>query len=125
MRRRMEVSGPAAPDVVWERYARPALWPTWSPQIRSVEAEPRLRAGSTGVVHPTVGPGIRFTVLELDEAARRWSWRVRLGPLSLVLDHEVAARDGGTVTGLVVDGPAPLVLGYAPLARLALALLVR
>jgi hypothetical protein len=33
--------------------------------------------------------------------------------------------DGGSTTGLRVTGPAPVVVGYAPLAQLAIGRLVR
>jgi hypothetical protein len=43
----------------------------------------------------------------------------------LRLEHTVEPGPGsGTRTGLVVDGPAPVVMAYAPVARLALHRLV-
>jgi hypothetical protein len=59
-------------------------------------------------------------VTAVDEADSRWTWRVRLGPAALMIDHEVA--DGWTA--VVLDGPAPVVVAYAPVARLALSRLV-
>ncbi|MEX5633742.1 SRPBCC family protein [Parafrankia sp. FMc2] len=32
----LDVSGPAPPQVCWERYAVPAVWPSWAPQIHAV-----------------------------------------------------------------------------------------
>lgn len=122
----LHAAGNAPPDLAWERYAELARWAQWSPQIRSVTASgPRLVAGLTGTVHPLVGPGVRFTVDHVDEAARSWSWRVRLGPVRLELHHEVLAVTGGSGTTLRVHGPTPAVLAYAPLARWALTRLVR
>jgi hypothetical protein len=67
-----------------------------------------------------------FVVDTVDEAARRWSWTVSLGPVRLHLLHWVTeGPDGGSTTGLRVSGPAPLVVGYAPLAHLAIGRLVR
>jgi hypothetical protein len=43
-----------------------------------------------------------------------------LGPARLTIAHEVA--DGRTA--VEIDGPAPLVIAYAPVARLALSRLV-
>jgi hypothetical protein len=121
--------GRAPVALAWERYADPALWATWAPQIQRVEtAMDRLSAGSTGVVHagplsrPTIP--VRFTVLEVDEVAREWSWRARFGPITLRLEHGVAAHLTGSSTWLRIHGPLPVVLGYAPVARLALAGLV-
>lgn len=129
----LRASGRAPADLAWERYADPALWSTWSPQIQRVDLDaPRLVTGATGTVRagllprPTVG--IPFTVLSVDEAAMTWAWEVRLGPLPglprLHLEHGVAATADGSSTWLVVRGALPVVAAYAPLARLALTRLV-
>lgn len=127
MRRGLGASGPLEPAAVWERYAVPALWSTWSPQITRVDStSARLTAGTTGVVHGPLGVRVPFEVLSVDETRRRWSWRVRAALVTLELVHEVLGRpDGGTDTTLSVTGPAPVVLAYAPLAQLALSRLVR
>lgn len=126
MRSTIAVAGRADADLVWERYALPQRWSEWSPQIRSVRASAtRLVAGMTGTVHGPVGVRVPFVVERVDESARSWGWRVRVAPFTLQLTHEVIERPEGCVTTLCVDGPAPLVLGYLPLARLALGRLVR
>lgn len=140
----LRARGDAPPDLVWERYADLDLWRTWSPQIERVQLDPgegvepdgvRLRAGLEGVVHGPVGIAVRFRVTAVDEGALTWSWRVRPAPggriplpVALDLDHAVLALDDGSETTLTITGAlhaAPLVLGYAPLARLALGRLVR
>ncbi|MGY2001578.1 SRPBCC family protein [Blastococcus sp. SYSU DS1024] len=123
----LHATGTAPPAEVWERYAVPARWSGWSPQITGVELPAdRLAAGVSGRVLGPLGLAVPFTVEEVDEAARRWSWRVAVGPLHVRLLHWVAeGPGGGTTTGLRLSGPAPLVLAYAPAARLALARLVR
>jgi hypothetical protein len=126
--------GTAPVDAAWERYADPQLWPTWSPQIQRVTTStPRLETGTTGTVHagllprPTVP--VPFTVLEVDDVRRRWAWRVSLGPVRLHLEHGVdpddTGGDPGSATWLRMAGPLPVVLPYAPLARIALSRLVR
>jgi hypothetical protein len=127
----LEACGPVPVASAWRRYARPALWPTWSPQLRSVEitgGEPdqELATGTTGRVHGPIGVWADFTVLSFDAAARSWSWRVRRGPLAIRLEHMVEARAGaaGSRTTLVLHGLPPVVLGYAPLAWYALHRLV-
>jgi len=100
----LRAAGPADPDLVWQRYLRPALWSQFSPQIRRVEcADPELRAGSRGRVHGPPGLAVDFLVSEVDVEARTWAWQVRV----------------------LLSGPAPVVLAYAPLARWALGRLVR
>ena len=118
---RLRVTGPALPAVVWERYADPAAWPTWSPQIRSVTyAGDRLRQGGAGVVHGPVGVRVRFAVTAWNEALRTWSWLATWGPVRLELTHGVEPAGDGTAATLTVTGPAPVVLAYLPVARLAL-----
>jgi hypothetical protein len=63
-------------------------------------------------------------VLAVDEAAREWSWEARLGPLRLRLEHGVTAHIDGSATWLRVHGPLPVILVYAPVARIALGRLV-
>jgi hypothetical protein len=129
----VSVSGPAAADVVWERYARPDLWKTWSPQIRRVEvASQRLSGGETGRVHGPLGVSVDFTVDLWDEDARMWSWTVRphgsllsgVRRAQMSLLHTVQPEGAGSSTSLVATGIAPLVAAYLPVARLALHRLV-
>jgi len=125
----LHAHGVAPVTLAWERYADPALWATWAPQIQRVETDmERLVADGSGTVHagllawPTLG--VPFRVLEVDEAAMEWSWRAHLGPLSLRLEHGVTGHPTGSSTWLRVHGPLPVILGYAPVARIALARLV-
>jgi hypothetical protein len=126
---RLEAHGPAPESLAWERYADPGLWSTWAPQIQRVETVlSRLEAGGTGTVRAGLLPrptiGVPFTVLAVDETAHEWSWEARLGPLRLRLEHGVDAHPDGSSTWLRVHGPLPVLLGYAPVARLALGRLV-
>jgi hypothetical protein len=123
----LHATGPVDPAEVWERYAVPGRWPEWSPQITGVDVpSERLVAGAAGRVRGRFGVAVPFRVDDVDEAGRRWAWTVHVGPVRLRLLHWVrSAPDGGATTGLRITGPAPLVLGYAPLAHLALRRLVR
>lgn len=127
-------TGSASVPEVWHRYVTPQRWPQWSPQIQRVEGvEPSrpVTAGTTGRVVGPMGVPIPFRVSAVDPAARRWAWRVRVGGLVLTLDHGVDALDvdpsglGRTRAWVRIAGPAPMVLAYAPLARVALSRLVR
>lgn len=123
--RRIQVSGAAAPDLAWSRYAEPARWPEWSPQIRRVEyGSERLTSGTPGRVFGPGGLWLDFWIEDVDEPRRSWTWVVRRGPLSMVLQHGVVAEAGGCRTWLALRGPAPLVLPYLPVAKLALRRLV-
>ena len=142
--RHVEVSGRAAPQVAWERYADLDAWPTWAPQIRLAESPGRrLAVGLTGTVRVVGGLGVPFVVTAVDPVRRTWSWIARLGPVALTLHHDLtpldppdldpsdldeAPRDldsAGTRAGLTLEGPALLVAAYAPLTRAPLALLVQ
>ena len=139
MRTTVRATGPARPAAVWDKYVRPKRWSEWSPQIRSVDyPEEIITAGSTGVVHGPCGVAVRFEIDEVDQVSRQWSWRVEVAGIAMTLGHSVMPHesttggsatstndDGGTTTTLVIEGPAPVVLGYAPLARIALERLVR
>ncbi|MFJ3640871.1 SRPBCC family protein [Streptomyces sp. NPDC090108] len=118
--------GAAAPDTVWRRYVVVDRWRTWSPQVRAVHTDsPEIRPGLTGTVETFAGIRVAFTVESVDHDRRDWTWRVRLGPARLRLRHEVSPHGEGSATGLVMEGPAPLLAAYAPLARCALQRLVR
>lgn len=125
MRICVEAHGPASRAEIWARYADPSRWPQWAPQIRAVRAEGPLHPGLKGVVVGPLGARARFWVRDVDEAAGRWSWRVRggLGPFAVAMTIEHHVADG--FAALVINGAAPVVVAYEPIARLALARIVR
>ncbi len=125
----LHARGPVDPAVAWERYADPQLWSTWAPQIQRVETDmTRLTPGGRGTVRaglvarPTLGIG--FSVLAVDDESRTWAWKVALGPVRMLLEHGVEADGDGARTTLQLRGPLPVLLAYAPVARLALQRLV-
>ncbi len=124
----LRATGLAPVEVAWERYADPARWASWSPQIRQVRtAGRRIAPGVRGTVVGPLGFRVPFEVLAVDEAARTWRWWVRLGPAEIELGHAVWSVAGRTRTTLDLSGPlraVPLLLGYAPIAQLALRRLV-
>ena len=126
---RIEATGPRPVDDAWEQYTRTAAWPEWAPQIRGVRGVTgRIAPGDRGVVHGPFPVRVPFTIVSVDPSARRWTWRVGVGPLAVVLDHGVDAARAGTTGGSTawadVHAPRLLVRAYAPLARLALRRLV-
>ena len=123
----VSAAGAASVDDAWSRYTVPELWSSWSPQIQSVSTahpDEAVVAGTAGTVVGPAGVRVPFTVTHVDQTARRWAWRVRAGLVTLVLEHGVDGVDGRTQAWARVTGPLPAVLGYAPLARLALGRLV-
>ena len=130
----LRVSGTADPVTVWSRYAEIGRWPEWASQIRAVQRSAETLGPS--VVGTVIGPAglrIAFKVLDVDDAAMSWSWRVGAGPLRLRMRHRVLGRrSGGSTATLEIDGPgpAPRMTGllveqaYRPVARSALLRLV-
>ncbi|MGW8991632.1 SRPBCC family protein [Streptomyces zhihengii] len=122
----LRARGPAAAGVVWARYVFAARWPTWSPYIGAVRTDgDRIVPGLRGTVVSRLGISAAFLVESVDEEERRWSWRVRSGPLRMRLHHAVSDDGGGAVTTLRLEGPAPVVAAYSLPARWALRRLVR
>jgi hypothetical protein len=124
--RSVEVIGPRDAGAVWERYAVPGSWPDWLPQITGVDlSAPRLAAGAKGKLHAPMGVSIPFAVDSVDEQARMFAWTIRVGLLRLRLQNWVHEGPyGGSVAGMRVEGPGPLVAAYAGQARAALERLV-
>ena len=126
MERGVRVTGPLPPARVWERYALPARWAGWAPQIRGVTASAdRIAPGVTGRVRGPLGVRVAFVVTGVDEQRRTWAWDVRCGPVRMHLRHGVEPDPRGAATWLVIRGPAPVVAAYLPVARVALGRLVR
>lgn len=122
MRYALGVLGPAPVAMAWERYADPGLWSIWAPQIRSVTwaGGGAIAPGRSGVVHAIAGVDVPFTVTEVDARAHDWSWILRPLGVTLRMRHTLEEVGDRTRAGLEIDGPLPAVLGYAPVARIAL-----
>jgi hypothetical protein len=128
LRRELSVEGPRTADDVWDRYVRPRRWPEWSPQIRSVDySRERLAPGTFGVLHGPAGLPVRFRIIEVLESGpvRIWSWTASAAGVQLTLRHTVEAAADGTRTRLTIEGFAPVVAAYLPVARWALRRLVQ
>ena len=122
---RIEAVGPRPTEEVWQRYVTPSQWPGWARKFRDVRGvgDP-LEPGARGVVRGPLLVHLPFRIVSVDAAARRWTWRVGLGPVAVVLDHGVDDQGDDTCAWADVHAPSALVLPYAPLARLALRRLV-
>jgi hypothetical protein len=121
----VSAKGRVLPDEAWERYLDISRWPEWAPQITRVDATAdRLGFGVTGRVFGPLGVSVDFVVESVDHGARRWTWTVQRWPVTVHLEHAVGKQGGGSSTSLRLDGPLPVVVAYAPLARLALQRLV-
>ena len=127
LRRAVEVRGPRPADDVWDRYLRPARWPEWSPQIRSVDyPAATLHPDTEGTVHAVGGLPVRFRIVHVVPTGpvRSWSWVVSAAGVRMRLWHTVEATAEGSRTVLAIEGFAPAVVLYLPAARWALHRLV-
>lgn len=122
----VSATGKADLKTAWDRYRKPALWSSWAPQISRVECvDDVIRPGTRGRVVGPLGVAVLFVIEHVDAEQHAWSWIVT-GPFGvrLRLHHSLSAVATGTSTSLAIDGPLPIVLGYAPVARFALGRLV-
>ncbi len=119
-------SGPVHPDEAWQRYLRPERWSSWSPQVRHVSTDSEvIVAGSAGTVRTLGGAQVRFVVLDVDAAARSWTWQVRVGPVGMLLEHHLEPlADGGTRADVVIHAPWAVARLYRLPATVALHRLV-
>jgi hypothetical protein len=127
LRRRVTVDGPRPAEEVWDRYVHPQRWSEWSPQIRSVRyPADTIAPGTAGSVGGPGGWRARFEIVDVAATGpvRSWSWSVTAAGVRLHLAHTVEATATGCRTGLTVEGFAPAVIAYLPIARLALRRLV-
>jgi hypothetical protein len=121
----VRASGPAAAPNVWEAYADPQRWPEWAPHLQRVDAVGRLRPGLKGQVGFARLPRVSFTVTDVDAKGRRWSWDAAVGPFRVSFDHGVDVKGTGSGAWLTMHGPLPILVIYAPFARVSLHRLVR
>ena len=120
-------TGPARPADVWQHYERLDLWTVWAPHLTNVRADSTtLAPGTSGVVTALGVVPAAFRVMSVRANLHSWSWRVRVGPVTLELTHDVAPTPrGGSRADVRIQGPAPVLLAYRPLMGWALARLVR
>jgi hypothetical protein len=89
--------------------------------VGAVEARGALRPGLEGRLVLRGGVRVRFDVLEVDDRGPTWTRRLRLGPFTIVLDHQID-EGFGLVT---IDARGLLPLAYVPFARRSLSRLLR
>lgn len=117
--------GAATPELAWQRYHQLQHWTSWAPHLTGVDADtPTLTAGIRGRVEILRIATAGFRILRVDPAARTWTWRVRFGPLNLLLDHGLDQLPIGTRAWVRIRGPWPVLLLYRPLMWWALRRLV-
>lgn len=89
------------PPEVFARWADPATWPTWDPEVKSVEFDSPATLGKRGKLQPVNGPALRFsiTAFRLDEV---FTDTGSLPGARLEFEHLVEAVDGGSLVTVTV-----------------------
>lgn len=115
MRRVLTAESTAAPEAAWSLIAEPRRWSQWAPHLRGAWnlGTPEVEAGRLGAAKLLGIVPVPARILDVDPG-RAWTWRV--GPLTLV--HAVDPRPSGSRVSMILDGPAPIVLAYAPVVQL-------
>lgn len=116
---RIRRRGAAGKYQIWARARNPERWPEWAP-LREVLAEGPLRPGLEGELVLALGRRVRFEVIHAEQEPGGFTWVLGRGWARLRIEQEVAEG----LAGVVLSGPAPLVLLAAPVAGAALARLV-
>lgn len=121
----IHATGAAPPDIAWQRYTDPGLWPGWAPHIRRVEGVSHAVApGDEGTVVGPLGARVAFTITSVEPEQRRWGWTVKVFNRRVRLDHGIDPAGTGSTAWVDIHLPSPLVALYAPLAKMALQRLV-
>ncbi|MDQ0895042.1 SRPBCC family protein [Agromyces ramosus] len=83
------------PDAVFARWADPATWPEWDPDLEWVRFAGPAMLGSRGTLKPTSGPPLSFAVSAFEED-RVFTDTGTLPGARLAFEHRVTPVPGGS-----------------------------
>ncbi len=95
---------------VFARWADPAGWAQWDPEVRAVTFDGSVTLGARGRIRPTSGPATVFAIVALEQE-RTFTNASSLPGARLVFDHRVSPSETGsrvTVSVGVTGTLAPL-----------------
>lgn len=101
---------PHSAAAVFARWADPAGWPEWDPEVRDVMFSGSAVRGARGRIRPTSGPATTFAIVAFEQD-RTFTNASSLPGARLVFDHRVFASATGsrvTVSVGVTGALAPL-----------------
>jgi hypothetical protein len=116
----LRARGPDSKYEIWARVTDPHRWSEWVDGAQVGETGVRLRVGLEATLARRLGSRDDIEVVEVNEPAMRWTWKVGSGRRAIEVEHDVS--DGyasATIRGSVVDA-----WRYLPLARRQLRRLV-
>lgn len=97
----------ASAESVWAIYRDFAGWPRWDKGLARYQPDGPFATGTAGVLQPTGGPELPFTLLLVEEG-HCFVDRTPISPVNAIIGrHELTALEGGTrITHVVeIDGP--------------------
>lgn len=102
----------ATPDEIWALWSRPATWASWDPDVTSADFDGDFVDGATGVIVPTSGPKVSFTLADVREG-EAFTTVAKVPGSTVRFRHELDRSAGAiTVTHAVeMDGWTTPLLG--------------
>ena len=97
----------ATPAEVYALWVDPAVWPTWDPEVASVEFTGAVKLGARGILTPSSGPRSGFIITDL-EPERVLTNSGRLPGAHLDFIHEVSPIPSGSELTVTVRTRGPL-----------------
>ena len=91
---RGEIEIAAAPEVVWDVLTAIDRWPSWNPQVKSMDMQGGLAEGTQ--FRWKAGPGTITSTIRSVEAPRLIAWTGRTLGIDAIHFWHLEARDGGT-----------------------------
>jgi hypothetical protein len=90
-----ETTSHAKPDAVWELW-KTENWAKWDHEVEWTRLDGPFAVGSRGVMKPSSGPKMRFTMTEV-ELRHEFSARSHLPLTRLDFEHELTPLEDGIV----------------------------
>ena len=89
-----EIEIAAAPELVWDVLTAIDRWPSWNPQVKSMEMQGAIAEGSQ--FRWKAGPGTITSTIRRVEAPRLIAWTGKTLSIDAVHVYTLEARDGKT-----------------------------
>ena len=91
---RGEIEIAAAPEVVWDVLTAIDRWPSWNPQVKSMDLQGGIVEGSQ--FRWKAGPGTITSTIRRVEAPRLIAWTGKTLSINAIHEYRLEARDGKT-----------------------------
>ena len=89
-----EIEIAAAPEVVWDVLTTIDRWPSWNPQVKSMDMQGGLAEGTQ--FRWKAGPGTITSTIRRVEAPRLIAWTGKTFSINAIHEYRLEPRDGKT-----------------------------